>query len=113
VRVSNRICRQDGSRRMANSSNVVREGDDGLQKKSQRIFCVQRGGLGLSYICMPDQGADQKKKVQGNLSQSPGGGMMMLDGCAGLGEHGRKKTNRNEQPRRGLAGLALGSGRGQ
>lgn len=115
MRVSNRICRQDGSRRMANSSNVVREGDDGLQKKSQRIFCVQRGGGSACLILHARPGSrSKKKKVQGNLSQSPGGGMMMLDGCAGLGEHGRKKTNRNEQPRRGLAGLALGSsGRGQ
>jgi hypothetical protein len=30
--------------------------------------------------------------------------MMMLDGCAGLGEHGRKKTNRNEQPDEDLQG---------
>jgi hypothetical protein len=67
VRVSNRICRQDGSRRMANSSNVVREGDDGLQKKSQRIFCVQRGGARVVLYCMPDQGADQKKKGPGEL----------------------------------------------
>ncbi|KAE9365928.1 hypothetical protein N431DRAFT_548972 [Stipitochalara longipes BDJ] len=66
------LCRRE----MANSSSVVVwEGDEGLQKKSQRI---------LEQI---------KKKVphRGKLSQSPGGGMMMLDGCAGLGEHGRKK----------------------
>jgi len=78
---------------MANSSNVVeREGDEGLREKSQRIF-VCEGGLGLSYIACQTRGADQKKKFhrQGKLSQSPGGGMMMLDGCAGLGEHGREK----------------------
>jgi hypothetical protein len=76
---------------MANSSNVVREGDEGLQRKSQRTFCVQRGGLGLSYIACQTGEQIKKKKVQGKSSQSPGGGMMMLDGCAGLGEHGRKK----------------------
>ena len=78
---------------MANSSsNVVREGDEGLQRKSQRIFCVQRGGARLVLYCMPDQGADQKKRrARGTPARSPGGGMMMLDGCAGLGEHGRKK----------------------
>jgi hypothetical protein len=78
---------------MANSSsNVVREGDEGLQKKSQRIFWVQRGGARLVLYYMPDRGSrSKKKKVQGKSSQSPGGGMMMLDGCAGLGEHGRKK----------------------
>jgi hypothetical protein len=48
---------------MANSSsNVVREGDEGLQKKSQRIFWVQRGGARLVLYYMPDRGADQKKK---------------------------------------------------
>ncbi|KAN0090426.1 hypothetical protein V8E51_019005 [Hyaloscypha variabilis] len=72
--VEGEVCRE-----MANSSNVVeREGDEGLREKSQRIFT---------------RGDDQKKKFhrQGKLSQSPGGGMMMLDGCAGLGEHGREK----------------------
>jgi len=56
---------------MANSSsNVVREGDEGLQRKSQRIFCVQRGGARLVLYYMPDRGADQKKKKgQGNSSQ--------------------------------------------
>jgi hypothetical protein len=52
---------------MANSSsNVAREGDEGLQRKNQRIFCVQRGGLGLSYIAC--QTREQiKKKGPGEL----------------------------------------------
>jgi hypothetical protein len=77
---------------MANSSsNVVREGDEGLQRRVKEYFVCKGGGLGLSYITCQTGEQIKKKKVQGNSSQSPGGGMMMLDGCAGLGEHGRKK----------------------
>jgi hypothetical protein len=49
------------------------------------------GGLDLSYIACQTREQIKKKMFQGNLSQSPGGGMMMLDGWAELGEHGRKK----------------------
>jgi hypothetical protein len=76
---------------MANSSNVVREGDEGLQRKSQRIFCVQRGGSACLILHARPGSRSKKKRSRGNPAQSPGGGMMMLDGCAGLGEHGRKK----------------------
>ena len=37
-----------------------REGDEGLQKKSQRIFSVRRGARVVLY-CMPDQGESKKK----------------------------------------------------
>ncbi len=79
---------------MANSSSVVEEGDEGLRKKSQRNFVCEGGsGCLILHARMPDQGGRSEKKFhgQGKLSQSPGGGMKMLDGCAGLGEHGRKK----------------------
>lgn len=55
------------------------------------------GGSGLSYTkvdCMPDKGEGSpwaKVPRPGELSQQPGGGMVMLAGCAGLGEHGKEK----------------------
>jgi hypothetical protein len=81
---------------MANSSDVLKEGD-GIYKRRVKEEFVRRG-LGLSYICMPAPRPGRspwakKKKFHstGELEREPGGGMMMLDGCAGLGEHGRRK----------------------
>jgi hypothetical protein len=55
---------------MANSSsNVVREGDEGLQGKSQRIFCVQRGGSACLILHARPGSRSKKKKGQGNSSQ--------------------------------------------
>ncbi len=46
----------------------------------------------FSFVRLRARGGDQTKFYnQGKLSQSLDGGMMMLDGCAGLGEHGRRK----------------------
>jgi len=79
---------------MANSSssNVVEEGDE-VYKRRVRFLCAK--GARLVLYCMPAGRVflGQKKSftAQGKLSQSPGGGMMMLDRCARLGEHGRKK----------------------
>jgi hypothetical protein len=61
------------------------------------------GGSLVSYTtvdCMPDKGG-RSQGDEGNphpqpeptstTPRLPGGGMMMLAGCAGLGEHGRRK----------------------
>ena len=45
--------------------HVVREGDEGLQKKSQEYFVCKGGGAVFYY--MPDQGGRSKKIVPGEL----------------------------------------------
>jgi hypothetical protein len=78
----------------SSSSNVVKEGDE-VYKRRVRILCPK--GARLVLYCMPagrESVPCAKKKFHGTggkLSQSPGGGMMMLDHCARLGEDGRKK----------------------
>ena len=63
------------------------------KRRVKEYFVCEGGGLGLSYIACQTREQIKKKVPQGKMSQQPGGGMMMLDGCAGLGEHGRKKDN--------------------
>jgi hypothetical protein len=65
------------------------------------------GGSLVSYTtvdCIPDRGGRSQGDEGNPHPLLPGyqeEGMMMLAGCAGLGEHGRrKKTNRNEHHRR-------------
>jgi hypothetical protein len=53
---------------MANSSsNVVREGDEGLQRRVKEYFVCKGGGARLVLYYMPDRGADQKKKGPGEI----------------------------------------------
>jgi hypothetical protein len=62
-------------------------------------YFVVLGGSLVSYTtvdCMPDkggrsQGDEGKPEPTSTIPSLPGGGMMMLAGCAGLGEHGRRK----------------------
>jgi hypothetical protein len=76
---------------------------DGVQiYKKQNIFVVLGGSLCLipPLIACQTREADLRETKEIHIHQPkpssttprlPGGGMMMLAGCAGLGEHGRRK----------------------